>query len=164
MSMAPTLQNWLRDRHLSYDMIEHSPTSSSLRTALACGIPSDRMAKAVVLKDGGDYVLAVLPASNRVELSDLSREFGHRPQLASEAEIGRLFDDCASGAVPPAGECYGIEVIVDDSIAAQPDVYFEGGDHATLVHMGRPEFTQMMAGAQHASFSSPFDPSPHWRQ
>ena len=61
--------------------------------------------------------------------------------------------DCAHGAIPPVGECYGLEMIVDESVEAQPDVYLEGGDHASLVHMDRTQFARLMADARHGRFS-----------
>lgn len=164
MTMAPALQRWLHDRHLAYDLIEHRPTRSALSTALICGIPGDRMAKAVVLRDGGDYVLAILPASSRIELAELSAQFGRRPHLATEPEVERLFSDCASGAVPPAGDCYGLEAIVDTSIDRQPEIFFEAGDHATVVHMSGEAFAQLTDRAQHCAFSASYDDSPRWRE
>jgi len=74
--------------------------------------------------------------------------------LASEGEIEGLFEDCARGAVPAVGECYGLDTVIDDSLDEQPDVYFEGGDHATLVHMSHAQFANLTAAARHASFSS----------
>jgi len=65
----------------------------------------------------------------------------------------RLFRDCVLGAVPPVGPCYGLDVIVDDSIQEQPDVYLEGGDHVTLVHMSSAQFARLTAGAPHGRFS-----------
>jgi Ala-tRNA(Pro) deacylase len=73
--------------------------------------------------------------------------------LADERDLGRLFQDCAPGAVPPIGECYGLDVIVDDSIQQQPEVYLESGDHETLVHMSQTQFARVMAQAQHGRFS-----------
>jgi Ala-tRNA(Pro) deacylase len=52
------------------------------------------------------------------------------------------------------GECYGLETIVDRSIDAQPEIYLEGGDHEILVHMNKEEFSKLMAGAVHSSFSA----------
>ena len=154
MSIAPTLQKYLTDQHVEYDLIEHPPTNSSIRTAVASGVPSSRVAKAVLLLDGNDFVLAVLPASSRLDMTELARYFDYRPRLATEPEIARLFNDCAPGALPPAGECYGIDVIIDDEIDAQPEVFFEGGDHVTLVHMSHPAFAQLMGQAQHGHFST----------
>ena len=49
-------------------------------------------------------------------MRDLHSQFGEDVDLASEREIDELFSDCVHGAVPPIGECYGLDMIVDDSI------------------------------------------------
>jgi Ala-tRNA(Pro) deacylase len=74
--------------------------------------------------------------------------------MAAESEIDRLFTDCAHGAVPAAGSCYGLDVIVDDSIRMQPEIYIEAGDHETLLHLGRAQFARLTAGSLHGSFSA----------
>jgi Ala-tRNA(Pro) deacylase len=103
-------------------------------------------------RDGG-YMLAVLPASHHIRLPDLRQQIGDDVALADESEIKRLFPDCALGAVPAVGECYDLDVIVDDSIQEQPDVYLEGGDHTTLIHISQAQFTRLMSGARHGRFS-----------
>ena len=153
MSIAPKLQQYLDKAHADYDLVEHQPTRSSLETAKASSVPAEQVAKAVLLDTEDDYLLAVLPSDRRVELSDLRSELGRRPRLASEEEIKSLFSDCDVGAVPPAG--YGITTIVDDAIDQQPDVYFEAGDHASLVHMNHDQFSRLMRGARHGQFSEP---------
>lgn len=152
MTIAPTLQKHL-DRNVTYEVITHDATMSSTRTAQACHVSGDRLAKAIVLRHDGGYMLAVLPASHHIRLPDLQRQIGADVALADEAEIKRLFPDCALGAVPPVGECYELEVIVDDTIQQPPDVYLEGGDHTSLVHMNQEQFTRLMARARHARFS-----------
>ena len=76
------------------------------------------------------------------------------PRGADDAKIAQLFRDCARGAVPAVGECYGLEVIVDDSLDMLPDVYIEGGDHATLIHVDRGQFARLNMEAQHGRFSA----------
>jgi Ala-tRNA(Pro) deacylase len=152
MSIAPILQKHL-DRNVTYDVLTHDPTMSSTRTAQACHVSGDRLAKAIVLRHDGRYLLAVLPATHHVRLADLKTQIGDDVDLADEDEIKRLFPDCAPGAVPPIGEAYELDVIVDDSIQAQPDVYLEGGDHTTLVHMDQAQFARLMAEARHGRFS-----------
>jgi len=125
-----------------------------MRTAEACHIPGDRMAKAIVLRTDDYYFLAVLPASHRVSLQALREQFGENVDLAAEDEISELFQDCAPGAVPAIGECYGLEMIVDESIDRQPEIYFEGGDHTTLVHMAGPQFSRLTSDARHDRFST----------
>lgn len=154
MAIAQTLQKYLADKRVKYDVIAHEPTSSSMRTAETCHIPGDRLAKAVLLRDEMGYALAVLPASRHIRLSELKRQFGDDVRLASEREIVELFQDCVRGAIPALGDCYGLDLVVDDSIDEQPEVYFEGGDHSTLVRVTRAQFAGLTAAARHASFSA----------
>jgi Ala-tRNA(Pro) deacylase len=154
MTIAPTLQRYLADHEVAYDLVPHQPTESSLGTAGACHIPTDRLAKAVLFRDPVSYWLAVVPASRRIRLPDLKNEIGEPVDLASEEEIAEVFRDCAHGAVPPVGPCYRLDVIVDESIKRQPDLYFEGGDHQTLVHLSQSEFARLNPHARHGRFST----------
>jgi Ala-tRNA(Pro) deacylase len=153
MAIAQTLERYLVAKRVKYDVIAHEPTNSSMRTAEACRISGDRLAKAVLLRDETGYALAVLPASHHIRLSDLKEQFGDDVDLATEREIEDLFQDCVRGAVPAVGECYGLDMVVDDSIEEQPEVYFEGGDHATLVHMSHAQFAGLTSTARHGCFS-----------
>jgi Ala-tRNA(Pro) deacylase len=154
MTTSPRLSEYLNGCGARFDEVQHQPTMSSLRTAQACQIPPERVAKAVVLLDDGGYLLAVLPASHHLRFDDLERQ-GHWPvRMATEQEIEELFPDCVRGAVPPVGAAYGLKTLIDRSVADLPDVYFEGGDHTTLVHMSGPAFNQLMAGAEHGRFST----------
>lgn len=156
MTIAPTLQRYL-DQHVTYEVVPHKPTSSSMRTAEACHIAGRRLAKGVVLRRDSGYMLAVLPASHHIRLSALRTQLGEDVDLAAESEIDTLFRDCAHGAVPPIGDCYGLDVIVDDSIDDnaddKADVYIEAGDHETLIRLTHAQFAKLTAEAQHGRFS-----------
>jgi Ala-tRNA(Pro) deacylase len=153
MSIAPTLQRYLTTENIQYDVIPHDPTMSSTRTAEACQISGDRLAKAIVLRRNAGYLLAVLPASHHLRLSDLKDQLGDNVEMAEESEIASLFPDCAHGAVPPIGHCYALPLIVDDSIEAQPEIYMEAGDHQTLLLMGHAQFARLMENERHGRFS-----------
>ena len=148
MALAPTLQKHL-DQNVTYEVITHDPTMTSTRTAQACHVSGDCLAKAIVLRRDGGYMLAVLPASHHIRLPDLRQQIGDDVAFADETEIGRLFPDCALGAVPAVGECYDLDVIVDASIHEHPEVDLEGGDHTTLIHINQAQFARLMSGARH---------------
>jgi Ala-tRNA(Pro) deacylase len=154
MSIAASLQRHLSRKHIEYDVVPHTPTVASIATAQACRVSPDRVAKGVVVRTGDRYVLAVLPSSRRISWGELRAELGENVALASENELEQLFEDCAPGAIPPIGECYGLDAVVEPSICYQPEVYFEGGDHATLVHMSRTQFAELTANAPHARFAA----------
>ena len=153
MSIAPALQRYLAAENIKYDVIPHEPTMSSMRTAEACQISEDCLAKGIVLRRDGEYLLAVLPASHHIRLSDLRNELGENVEMAKEAEVDQLFWDCAHGAVPPVAQCYGLPLVVDDGIDAQAEIYMEAGDHKTLLHISHAQFADLTAHGRHGRFS-----------
>ena len=153
MATALTVQQYFEAQGIAYDVLPHGPTTSSLDTAAIAPVSPDKLAKVVILKTDAGYLLVVVPASRHLEWTALRDCLDQDLALATEEEIAWLLPDCTAGAVPPIGEAYGIETLVDDSIAAQPDIYFEGGDHTTLVHMSGPAFCTVMAHARHGRFS-----------
>ena len=153
MSIAPTLRKYLAAEGFQYDEIPHEPTATSARTAEACHVSGDRAAKTVVLRRDRGYLLAVLPASHHVRLAELRAMLGN-VDMANEGEVKRLFADCALGAVPAVGGCYGLDVIVDDSIQTQPEIYMEAGDHETLLHLSHAQFERLSPAALHGRFSA----------
>lgn len=155
MSIAPQLRQFLDQANADYDIIDHRPTHSSLDSARSASVPAQRVAKAVLLDTADDdHLLAVLPSDRRVELDELRSELGRKPRLADEREIGKLFRDCEIGAVPPVG--YGVTTIIDDALDQQPEIYFEAGDHKSLVHMNREQFSRLTKDARHGHFSEPW--------
>ena len=154
MSISPTLRRYLAAENVQYDQIPHELTMTSSRTAEACHVSGDRLAKAIVLRRDGGYMLAVLPASHHLRMPELRARLGGDIGLANEHEVNRLFVDCAHGAVPAVGTCYGLGVIIDDSIQTQPEIYMEAGDHQTLLHLTHAQFTRLNANALHGRFSA----------
>ena len=133
MGIALTLQQYLDDKHIDYDVLTHKRTHSSEGTARASHVPGDRLAKGVVLTREGGFVVAVVPACAKVRIDVIERMLHCPVDLASEDEIAELFPDCDAGAVPPIPEAYAVDAFVDESLDQQPDVYLEGGDHRSEV-------------------------------
>lgn len=46
------------------------------------------------------------------------------------------------------GAAYGIDVVLDESLADVPEVYFEGGDHTTLIRASGDAFRLMVKDAR----------------
>jgi Ala-tRNA(Pro) deacylase len=157
MGIAMKLSDYLKASDVPYEVVKHSHSGNSMQTARASNVPARCVAKAVVLEDKVHAVMAVLPASRRLELRELRASDGPDLHLATEADLKGLFVDCAPGAVPPLGAVYGIETIWDDSLKEQPEIYFEAGDHETLVHMKTRDFIGLMKGARHMAFSAQMD-------
>ena len=155
MPIARRLQGYLDQAGLDYEVLHHARSACSLETARQAAIPPGRLAKPVLLEDERGYLLAVVPASCRIDLERLEAWLHRHLELASERELEALFPDCATGAVPPVGGPYDLPVVYDRVLAALPDIYFEAGDHEDVVHMRSDDFCALLGTAPCAHFSHP---------
>jgi len=153
MTMAPRVERCLAEQKVEHRVIDHMATPTASEAAQATHISGDRIAKAVALRDGDGFMLAVLPASHHVSLELVGAALGRAVELATEAEASALFPDCDVGAIPPLGQLYGVEVIVDESLTSLSQINFEGGDHRSLVQVSGEDFWALMSSAQRANFS-----------
>jgi len=154
MTIARKLTDFLAARGSEYEVLDHPRTPCSAATAQAAHVPGRRLAKAVVVEDNEGYVLAVLPSTHHVALSELGEALQRRPlRLAREGELSGLFADCELGALPALGAAYGMPTIIEEELDAQPEVYFEAGDHEHVVHMTHAEFARATREVRRAHFS-----------
>src|SRR5512140_2343779 len=103
MGIAMKLSDYLKEHDVQFDLVQHPHSGCSAETAKASDVPAERVAKAVVLEDGRHAVLAVLPASRRLQMRELRARSGPELHLATETKLKYLFQDCEPGAVPPLG-------------------------------------------------------------
>ncbi len=154
MSMARTLETWLRERGVDYDLIPHPRTLSSRETADAAHVPPDHIAKAVIVRDAaGKFAMAVIPGDNWLRLHTLAEAGGREFVLAAEADVDALFPDCEPGAIPPIGPAYGLETYVDEALRSLANVFFEAGDHLELVRVDGEDFPKLVPDAHWGHFS-----------
>lgn len=153
MPIAVTVQNYLIREGVPFDVIAHAHTLDSAHSAQAAHIPGDQLAKGIVLKDEQGYLIAVVPATHRLDLGAVRRELNRPLGLATEQELPGLFTDCEPGAIPPLGKAYGIGAILDESLVSARPVYFEVGDHQELVRVSGADFLKLMADAPRARIS-----------
>jgi Ala-tRNA(Pro) deacylase len=153
MGVAMTIQEYLESRAIHFDVIEHSHTDSAMRAAQAAHIPGDQMAKPVLLGDDSSYLLAVVPATHRLDLDRLNQLTARSLVIMNEDEMEIAFSDCDRGALPAIGEPYGIDTVVDIALLKAEDVYFEFGDHEHLIHLKGEEFRKLTEDIRHAQVS-----------
>ena len=151
--MSATITRFLESRHIPYEMVEHMHTATSLQNAKAAHIDPHRVAKAVLLEGDDCMMVAVVPADRRVHLGKLAMDSGKPLHLAQERVAGRVFEDCAPGAIPALTVAYGVEMIWDDSLLDSSDLYFESGDHRQLIHVKTEDLRPVLENMPHGMIS-----------
>ncbi len=153
MAIAESIKHYLENHGVKYDVIVHTHTSSSMRTAEAAHVPGDKLAKTVVLHDADGYLMAVLPATHHLDVERLSEALKRSLDLATEEELNALFKDCETGAVPPVGPAYNMQVALDKNLTEESDIYFEAGNHLEVIHVSGTQFQALQGKAELGYFS-----------
>jgi Ala-tRNA(Pro) deacylase len=125
---------FLEREGVPYEVVEHERTQTAAAEARAVGMPPADVAKTVVLRDQNGLRLAVIPASERLDMHKLREALGSRGlRLVTEREMTEEFDGFEVGAVPPFGSMFNALELVDERLLEHDRILCSGGDHEHAV-------------------------------
>ena len=143
--MLTTLKNFLDSHNIKYVVISHSPAYTAQEVAASAHIPGKELAKTVMIKVDEKLMMAVLPASYKIDFQQLRNAIGtDHVELATEAEFRDRFPECELGAMPPFGNLFGMEVLVAQSLAEDMEIAFNAGTHRELVKLAYHDFNELV--------------------
>jgi Ala-tRNA(Pro) deacylase len=140
-----TVIDFLERHRAAYEVIEHRDTFAATSEARAAGTPPDRMAKTVLLHDHEGFRVAVIPATEQLDLHKaraLLGASGHL-RLASEEEIEREFPAFDVGALPPFSALLGAPEVLDGRLLAHHRILCAGGDHRHTLEISPHEVERL---------------------
>ena len=103
------------------------------------------LAKTVIVQLDGQMAMAVLPANRKIILQDLREVTGSdQVKFVAEEDFKQMFPDCETGAMPPFGNLYGMEVYVAASLASNADIAFNAGSHTEVIKLAYADFERLV--------------------
>jgi len=122
---------FLEGERIDYELVEHEAVMSAADEARVVDRPQEQVAKTVVLHDGDEFVIAAIPASERLDLHKLRVLLGasRELRLATEDEIAREFPLHEVGAIPPFGPMVPTAEVIDRALLEQQQILCAAGDH-----------------------------------
>ncbi len=139
------LTNLLCDEHIDYVTISHTTSYTAQETAASAHVRGIEFAKTVIVKIDGKLAMAVLPAQYRIHLGLLKQETdATRVELASEDDFRGLFPGCETGAMPPFGNLYGMDVYIEDSLLEDEEIAFNAGSHSEIIKLSYHDYMRLV--------------------
>jgi len=138
------LKEFLDGNKVKYVTLKHSPAYTAQEVASYAHIKGKELAKTVIIKIDGKMAMAVLPASYRIDLDALKEAAkAKKVEIASEKEFKDLFPECETGAMPPFGNLYEMDVYVSSSLAEDESIAFSAGTHTELIQLPYEDFKKL---------------------
>lgn len=139
------LKEFLDHEGIKYVSIVHSTAYTAQEVAASTHITGRELAKTVIVELDGKMAMAVLPANRKIVLQDLREVTGcDQVKFASEEEFRRRFPDCETGAMPPFGNLYGMEVFIAESLTHNEEITFNAGSHTEVIKLRYEDFERLV--------------------
>jgi Ala-tRNA(Pro) deacylase len=139
-----SLMEYLDMHNVPYVVISHSPAYTAQGVAGLAHIPGRELAKTVIIRLDGRLAMAVIPAKFHVDLELLRKTAkAQSVALAFEEEFKDQFPECETGAMPPFGNLFGLDVFADDSLEKDKEIAFNAGTHRELIRMTWEDFKKL---------------------
>jgi Ala-tRNA(Pro) deacylase len=146
MPVLKKLKDLLDEAKVSYEVFNHALAYTAQEIAAKQHFSGNEMAKVVMLEVEEALVMAVIPASRKIDLAVTMKSMGAKSaRLALEDEFVAKFPGCEIGAMPPFGNLFGLPVFVDPALEKDEYIYFNAGTHVQTVRMKYKDFARMVS-------------------
>lgn len=154
----PRLKRFLDEHQIKYTATSHSPAYTAQEVAEAAHIPGKELAKTVIVKLDDRMCLAVVPASERVNVESLAAEtHSKHAHVVGEKDFERLFPGCEVGAMPPFGNLWNLPVYVSRTLSDDDQIAFSAGTHSEVLSLAFEDFRRLVK-PELLNFSEQFHP------
>ena len=151
-AVTERLVAWLTAAGVPFQVFHHSPVRTSAEAAAVRGTALEAGAKALVIRADDRPLHLVLPADLRVDNARLRALLNARRVRFVTADELLALTGCAPGAVPPFGNLFGLEVLVEEELTRLDEIAFNAGSREVSVTMRGADFVRL-AGARIARFA-----------
>jgi Ala-tRNA(Pro) deacylase len=142
MSVFEQVEQKLTATGVSFQVLRHAPVFTSEEAAAIRGTPLSSGAKALVLKAGDRFIMAVIPADRKLDSKKARDALGVKSlRFASKEEVLEK-TSLAPGSIPPFGSLFNLPTICDPALADNASINFNAGDHAISIQMPYAEYVR----------------------
>lgn len=139
------VEDYLREQGVWFERHVHAPAYTAQELAAEEHTPGANVAKAVIVRADGEYVMVVLPASHKLDMRKLAAALNcDACRLAEEEEMADLFPDVEIGSEPPMGNLYDITTVVDSHLAEDEQILFAAGSHRDAIAMDFADYERLV--------------------
>jgi Ala-tRNA(Pro) deacylase len=145
------IQKLLTDSGSWYETFEHEPVRTSEQAAKTRpGYSLQQGAKALILRvkkstRDKEFVMLVLPAHLKIDNKKVKDYYQAKDfRFATEEEVMDITDGVQPGAVPPFGNLFELEVLVDPKLLDNQKIVFNAGDRRFSIAIKSDDYIKLV--------------------
>lgn len=141
----------LQSNNMWFETFEHEPVRTSEEAAkIRTGYSLHQGAKAIIIRvkisdSNKKFAMLVFPGDLRFNNDKVKKLFGAKDiRFATEEEVDRITDGVLPGGVPPFGNLFNLEVVVDPQLFQNEKMVFNAGDRSFSVGMKSEDYKTLV--------------------
>ena len=135
---------FLEKNKISYQQKEHPPTYTSEQSATYRNEPLKIGAKALILKTDTEFIMCVISAAKKLDSKKVKEKVKSKKLRFATIEEVKKITFCVPGAIPPFGNIFNINTLVDKSIEENEDIAFNAGSLTNSIKIKSAEYRRAL--------------------
>ena len=146
MAIPKKLLAHLDKAKIKYKIVRHKTVYTAYDAAQTLGAKLGEIAKTLVIKADKIYLLAVLPASHKLDLGKLKKIIkAKKIEITKEGVMKKIFK-IKPGAITPFGQIYKVPVYIDKGMLRAKQIIAGAGTFEESVVMTAKNFLKATGG------------------
>lgn len=134
------LRSALQAAGIDFLHTQHEAVFTSAEAARVRGVPLHSGAKALILKAGDEFLMAVLPADLALASVTFRKYLRVRKmRFASKDEVAEI-TGLTPGSIPPFGSLFGLKTYCDEALSTNSRINFNAGSHTNSFQMAYADY------------------------
>jgi Ala-tRNA(Pro) deacylase len=125
---------------IAFTQTEHRPVYTSAEASEVRGVSLHSGAKALIVKGGETFLMAVIPADLSLASHALRARLGTKKlRFATKDEVLDL-TGLTPGSIPPFGSLFNLPTYCDERLADNERINFNAGSHTVSIQMAYTDY------------------------
>jgi len=143
MAVYKKLVNYLEKNQIKYEPMAHKTVYTVYDLAQTTGLKLSEIAKTLVVKVDKGYALAVLLASQRLDLNKLKKlAKAKKVEIPKEKVMEKIFR-IKPGTITPFGSLYKVPVYFEKGLTKSTKIVISGGSYTDSVKIKTSDFLKL---------------------
>lgn len=150
-SVVEKIINILTENNFWFETFEHEPVRTSEEAArVRTGYTLRQGAKAIIIRAKNSekdkiFVMLVFPADLKFDSEKVKKILNTKDiRFATEQEVSSITGGVEVGGIPPFGNLFGLEVVVDEKLFENEKIIFNAGDRRFSMAMRSEDYQKLV--------------------
>jgi len=154
MPVPKKIINLLEKTKVKYEIIQHKTVFTAFDKSRTLKVSEKKVGKTVILKINNSLVFVLIQSNKNLDFKKIKKKLkGEKIKLASEKLIKNRIKGVKVGAIPPFGNLWKCQTLVDNSIKKEKEIILNGGDWNLSIKIATKDLKKLIPDLIFGSFA-----------